>query len=367
MHALLRIIKLVFSTKGLTRSQALRVILLALLLNVVFGVAFYYVEQEANDNIESIWDAIWWAMVTMTTVGYGDISPVTPIGRFLIGYPCMILGIGIIGYLVGVVAETILENVAKARKGEMKITQRDHVIICNCPSVDKVIRLVNELRSDKLAKDRRYVVVTDQLEEIPEKFKAHDILFVRGDPTREEVLERANIHYSAGVFVLAEDPSDPSSDHKTFAIGAIVELMGDEQGKSIKVVVEAVSKENVKMMRRTRVDGIVTAEGIIDSLMAQEFLNAGINEVVHQLVSPSSSGSEIYTFETNLEGRTIDQIQRAMVDHPSNTQMIGIIRGDDYRVNPDRKIKIEKGDRLIVVANDRSDVEEIEQELLKRV
>ena len=75
----------------------------------------------------------------------------------------------------------------------MDIKERDHVVICNCPKVEKILGLVGELRSDRLGKKRAYVVVSNRLDELPDQFRAFHIGFVNGDPTREEVLLRANI------------------------------------------------------------------------------------------------------------------------------------------------------------------------------
>jgi voltage-gated potassium channel len=71
----------------------------ALVTAVIVGVGaigIYAVESGENANIHSIGDAFWWSIVTATTVGYGDVSPVTTEGR-LIAVMLMIVGIGFIG------------------------------------------------------------------------------------------------------------------------------------------------------------------------------------------------------------------------------------------------------------------------------
>ncbi len=67
------------------------------------AVGLYQVEYDANANIRSVGDALWWAVVTATTVGYGDISPVTTEGR-VIAVALMLLGIGVIGAFTATVA-----------------------------------------------------------------------------------------------------------------------------------------------------------------------------------------------------------------------------------------------------------------------
>jgi voltage-gated potassium channel len=67
------------------------------------AIGIYSVEQGVNPNIRTLGDAAWWAIVTATTVGYGDISPATPEGR-AIAIVLMFLGIGVIGAFTATVA-----------------------------------------------------------------------------------------------------------------------------------------------------------------------------------------------------------------------------------------------------------------------
>jgi voltage-gated potassium channel len=80
--------------------------ILALVAAVAIGlgaVGIYRVEHDTNPNIQSIGDGLWWAIVTATTVGYGDISPTTFEGR-AIAVVLMLLGIGVIGAFTATVA-----------------------------------------------------------------------------------------------------------------------------------------------------------------------------------------------------------------------------------------------------------------------
>ena len=65
------------------------------------GMALF--EKDKNESLDSIGDAIWWSMVTVTTVGYGDISPAT-IGGRIIGVVVMIFGIGFLGMFTATIA-----------------------------------------------------------------------------------------------------------------------------------------------------------------------------------------------------------------------------------------------------------------------
>lgn len=72
------------------------------------ALGIFAVEAGHNPNIRSIADAFWWAVVTTTTVGYGDVSPVTPEGR-LIAVALMVIGIGFIGVFTASVTSFFLQ------------------------------------------------------------------------------------------------------------------------------------------------------------------------------------------------------------------------------------------------------------------
>lgn len=90
-------------------------IFLVILVLEVAGASIYYVEQrDVQANIGSAGDAIWWGLVTITTVGYGDRYPVTPEGR-IIGTFLLMSGIGLFSVLTGFIANVFLAPPSRPR------------------------------------------------------------------------------------------------------------------------------------------------------------------------------------------------------------------------------------------------------------
>lgn len=117
-----RIFKLAnFLSQGRIITQALResrpkitvFVLFVLLVVCICGSLMYLIEGRTNDQFDSIPRSVYWAIVTLTTVGYGDISPITPLGQFIAAI-IMISGYAIIAVPTGIVtSELIKENTLK--------------------------------------------------------------------------------------------------------------------------------------------------------------------------------------------------------------------------------------------------------------
>lgn len=101
-------------------SAFLAVLLISLLMIVVSSIAILQVEIVPAANIKSAEDAVWWAIATITTVGYGDRFPVTPEGRVIASF-LMVCGVGLFGTLSGFVASWFLKPQEDARDTEMSL------------------------------------------------------------------------------------------------------------------------------------------------------------------------------------------------------------------------------------------------------
>jgi len=109
LFRIIRIVRILFMTKRLSgrstsflNTNGFIYVLIVTIITVFLGaISIFYLEH--GTSIESFGDALWWSFVTVTTVGYGDISPVTAAGR-LVAVILMIVGIGFIGMLTGTIA-----------------------------------------------------------------------------------------------------------------------------------------------------------------------------------------------------------------------------------------------------------------------
>ena len=84
-------------------------VIIAILIVIFSSIAILQVENDPNSNIKTAGDSLWWACVTITTVGYGDKFPVTPEGR-VIAVLLMTVGVGLFGTFTGFVANWFMQG-----------------------------------------------------------------------------------------------------------------------------------------------------------------------------------------------------------------------------------------------------------------
>ena len=140
----------------------------------------------------SIGDSFWWSIVTLTTVGYGDIAPSTWIGR-LIAVLNMVVGVGILAAFSATLAGILIQIKLRENKGMSTHQIRNHIIICEWNS--RAVGILEELRMDQNTQLQPIILIAN----LPEKpIDDPNLLFVSGDVT-DATLARANLKYAKTV------------------------------------------------------------------------------------------------------------------------------------------------------------------------
>ena len=125
---LLRVASALNLALGTTRLGAqsltiLRIAVIWIAVVVISALGMYLAEFGENPNVKSFWDALWWAVVTITTVGYGDVSPATAEGRLAAGV-LMVLGIAFFSFLTATFTSALTANpVTPSTSLERRLTE----------------------------------------------------------------------------------------------------------------------------------------------------------------------------------------------------------------------------------------------------
>jgi voltage-gated potassium channel len=155
-------------------------------------------------SIDSLGDAFWFSVVTMTTVGYGDLYPTTTIGRAL-GSLFVLGSLGLTAALIGNFVEYLTEMTQERKMGHHGTDFEDHVVIVGwSPFAETVVEQL-------IAAGRQVAIITehqDQVDLIHEKFGEDPVFVLFTDLDNVERFEKANLRAARGIFVNLDSDTD---------------------------------------------------------------------------------------------------------------------------------------------------------------
>ena len=331
------------SSFSLFRERYGQVALLFVALLAYSTAGYMYFEFAENPDLN--WsDAFWWSIVTMTTVGYGDFFPSTFGGRWFVGVPTMMLGIGLLGYILSLIATVMLESKSLEIKGMKSVDCVNHVVICEFGSENELLKLVDEIRQDKITCDQDIVVIDDQIEELPGSLQQPKLFFVRGDAAQELTLRRANIAESQAVIIQASAHS--GSDDRNLKIALAVRSFSPDS----LVVAECTDPANERFFRQANCNSVLCVSTLSEQMLVQELLSPGVGDVVAQLTS-NEHGKQFYITDMP-ENYENYRAARKANSNPGRVP-VGIQRDGRSNLLPEDEFQIQSGDRLILIASDR--------------
>lgn len=159
-------------------------------------VPFWLLERGVNPLVEHFGDIVWWWVVTSTTVGYGDIVPVTTGGR-MVAIVAIVTGFAVYANTLTLVVESVYQFVERRHLGTTALRLRGHVVMCEYTAVAD--ELLQQLDAYPQLAGKDIVIVSDLVARNP--YPRHH--FVRGVPLNPVVLSNACIQHADIVFIFA--------------------------------------------------------------------------------------------------------------------------------------------------------------------
>lgn len=324
----------------LQRENVIKLLLVILLIVLCSGYLIAFFEPGV-----SFASGVWWSIVTLTTVGYGDISPSTLEGRVL-AVIIMFFGIGLLGLLSASLASMLISLRIRENRGMVTSKASNHIIICEWNQRAKAV--LKELRSDPQTVDQPVVLIAD----IGEKpVSDANLGFVRGI-VNEESLQMANLEEASTIIILGDDRLEATArDAKVVLTTLTVESMNPK----VYSVVELADQANKLHCQRANANEVIVGSELNSNLIASAASDHGVSHIVSELLS-SRYGNELYAMPVPEEMAGSNFLQ-TFIDMKSkrNITVFGVQkgRGGECISNPDGDYVISPEDYLLVISKDR--------------
>lgn len=284
-------------------------------LIVIFLSAFavyYFEHDQSTANINSVWDGIWWAIVTMGTVGYGDKYPMTEGGR-VVGILLIFTGIGLMSLITATVASIFVERRMKEGRGLESVKTKEHIVICgwNQHTEDVLQGLTTYGTRDEAPIVMINELHVDEVDALRLKYNKYHLKFLRGNFIHEDVLLRSNITKAKFVLIMADQsgghPRDRVDERTTLTALTVKAL-----APNVKVIVELLDGENRPHLKRANVDEIVVRGEHIGSLLASAINSPGLPKAIAGLIS---LGDKNKLWRVNIPAEYVGKTFRDLFSH----------------------------------------------------
>ncbi|MFC3212377.1 potassium channel family protein [Planomicrobium okeanokoites] len=323
--------------KRIVKVNTAKLIMFASIFYIASAFIIYFLEPETFQNP---FIGFWWVMTTVTTVGFGDYSPVTVPGM-LFGIFLYLFGIGLIGIILGKVVDSYTYYGRLKMGGELSYKGKGHFLIIGwSDSVKKTIEEI--LLSKDIKKD---VVLIDHVEEAP--FKHDRFHYIRGNPTDTEILQKANIDEADSVAIFAsESDYEVQADGKTLLIASAIERYAADRNENIYTVVEIQHNDHIRMFEHAGVNEFVLSSESFPQLMTKSLLHHGSSRLFMQLLN-HVYGENIWEISPAPSWRTYADAFEDLRQQGANL----IADGHDFSIIRRTGDKIEKDARLYIICN----------------
>lgn len=311
-------------------------VLVALAL-IVFVALVAYADRggyrDAAGDGMSLLDAFYYATVSITTTGYGDVIPISDSARLLTTVLITPARILFLILLVGTTLEFLAERTREAyRQRRWRENLTGHTIICGYGTKGR--RAATTILADGVEASK--LVVIDQQEAALDRAKADGLAAVAGDATQVDVLRAAGVEAAAAIVV---------ATHRDDA-AVLISLTARELNADATIVSAVREEENTHLLKQSGTDSVIASSGAAGRLLGLATRTPHLVTVLEDLLS-LGSGLDLIEREV-----TAEQAGRGLADYDHRQLAIGAIRnGELLRFDDPRAELLQLGDRVVCLCN----------------
>ncbi|MDD3051738.1 MAG: ion channel [Candidatus Cloacimonetes bacterium] len=287
------------------------------------SVIVLHLELKSNHEvpIDSVFDAVWWAIATITTVGYGDVVPQSFWGR-IVGIFLILFGFVLFSLFTGIITSTMIESRLKGAKGLKQIKLKNHIVVCGWNQTGySMLKAISQETDNSI----QIIIVNDFTEEVFHEIESKapnvKLKFVRGDMTQTDILNRANVRVAGQVYVLADESLGiKAADDRSVIVANGIRFISSK----VPITVQLLNENSKNHLKRINIDNIILYNEIGGYLMANNIQQSNYIKLFSSLLSNSSHKFKTETIPTNYVGKPYKELVNYYYQERKSV-LIGII------------------------------------------
>ncbi|OCA87571.1 ion transporter [Bacillus sp. FJAT-27225] len=312
----------------------IRITVLTLLCFLSFGILMTFLEP---NTFPTVYDGIWWTIITATTVGYGDYVPQSLPGRIAAAV-LILTGAGLVSFYLVSLATAAVTRQNAFSEGKLAYKGINHVAIIgwNERSREVITKLTASGRGLEI------VLIDETLPENPLPGKL--IHFIQGKPHVDHTILKANIPKAEMVLITADhSPEELQADMNSILTLLTIKGLCPE----VPCIVEILTPEQVVNAKRAGANQVLQSNKLASIFMLSSLHSRGAGLLLKMMGELQENRLASTAAETQLIGKSFADAKEAWAK--KELLLFGIKKGEDLFINPPLSYQIEDGDEFIAI------------------
>ena len=320
MYVVLEIVKENFPK--LLKRPLTRIIILAIAVIAYGTIGFHLIENQD-------WTiSLYWTIVTVGTVGYGDYTTKSPLGMYFT-ITVLIFGIGTFAVAIESLAELVTSKQQMKFSGLINVKRSRHIVVCGW--TESTIEFIKEIG------DTGEIFVLDEDEKVRKQALKNGVNFIHGDPTRISDLNKANVKGAKAVILDLE--TDSHTIHSILGIRDI--------NPNVRIVAEAKRLENIEQIKLAGASQVISPSVLTGRLMSKS-IDGKYEAMFVQDVLTEHKENEFREIKMDSDNFFVGKsLQEADMHRKTGVILVGIGKNGNLIIDPPKNSVIEEGDIIL--------------------
>jgi voltage-gated potassium channel len=311
----------------------IRVLFIALFVFLSFGIIIHLLEPH---TFPTIFDGIWWAIITASTVGYGDYVPQTFLGR-IAAVTLILAGAGFVSTYFITLASAAVTRQDRLTEGKIAFKGMEHIVIIGWNERSR--ELIDRITA--LTPTPNIILIDETLKTNPVDSKY--VHFIQGKSHMDEIILKSNIAEAETVLITADRGNN---EHQADMHSILTLLTIKGLCPNVKCIIEILTSEQVTNAKRAGADEVIQSNKLTSIFMENSLYSSHdglLSDIVYQL---KENRLEVLSYDL-FSGKSYAEAQTLL--YQQKYQLIGIKREEETILNPSPAFLINNQDQLLVI------------------